>query len=344
MPAVAAKNTLAVVQANGLKMEEYWAKRLDAMIKLEQENFVFTNLGKKESIPYKQGTKNFSIRRYNHLPVGNHKLVEGVTPDSLKTEGHKVTGAIDQFGAFIELTDVADDIGFDSIKSVYQPELARHAAEVIERNVISKFTDGSEYYVGASSTDADDITGSDVLTFKDLRINALTMKLYHRKGHKKFKGKPAVVVAPNVMQDLLDSEDIEKKFLVPGNTNAPIKSGTLESYYIYGIYLMESLILTPKKNASNVNVYPTVMLGDDAYMVLDLGKGVTKWYNTGFTADKEDPLGQKATLGYKLWTGAKVKDPMTIIMIYSASAYDIDVDFTNDTIGRAANQNGGGSF
>jgi hypothetical protein len=58
-------------------------------------------------------------------------------------------------------------------------------------------------------------------------------------------------------------------------------------------------------------------------MVLGLGSSNVKFYDTGFTADKSDPLGQEATFGYKLWTGAKVIDPMAITAVHSASRYDI---------------------
>ena len=73
-------------------------------------------------------------------------------------------------------------------------------------------------------------------------------------------------------------------------------------------------------------------------MVLSLGSSNVKFFDTGFTADKADPLAQKATFGYKMWTGAKVTDPMAITKIYSASGYDVVADFTSDDWGKAASQ------
>lgn len=66
----AANTTLAVLQRNGLSVNEYFSKRILEMIKLEKENFVFTTLGTEMSLPKNQGTKTFTVRRYNHLPVG----------------------------------------------------------------------------------------------------------------------------------------------------------------------------------------------------------------------------------------------------------------------------------
>ena len=338
---------LTNAQSNGLYNDQYWSNRLLEMIKLERQNFVFTTLGKEVNLPKNQGTKTFSMRRYNSLPVSDgltdEKLAEGTAPTPLQIEGQMVSVSVDQFGAFIKETDVVKDIHMDNIKEIYQPELARHAAEVIERNIMSKFSEASEYFCDATSpatNDAvDDIIAADILTFDDVRIVNLTMKNYRRAGHSKFGGHPVLVVHANVMQDLLDDQDLEDKMLVPGNDNLPIKLGSLERYMVYGFYIIETLIADVTANSSSVNVYTSYLLGKDPYAVAKLGNGKVQWYSTGFKAEKTDPLGQWATFGYKLWTGAKVIDPITITKIYSSSGYDAAIaDFSTDPIARTASQ------
>jgi N4-gp56 family major capsid protein len=343
-------NMLADAQKNGLYNDRYWSNRLLEMIKLERPNFVFQTLGKEVSLPKNQGTRTFSMRRYNSLPVAldsngvpTAKLAEGTAPTPLIIEGQMVDVSVDQFGAFIKETDWVKEIHMDNIKDIYQPELSRHAAEVIERNIMSKFSEASEYFCDATSPaandDVDDIVAADVLTFDDVRIVNLTMKNYRRSGHTKFGGHPVVVVHANVMQDLLDDSDLEDKMLVPGNDNLPIKLGSLERYMVYGFYIVETLIADVTANSSGVNVYTSYVLGKDPYAVASLGNGKVQWYSTGFKAEKTDPLGQIATFGYKLWTGAKVIDPIAITKIYSSSAYDAAIaDFEEDPIGRAAAQ------
>ena len=336
----AANTTLAVLQRNGISQDAYWSKRILRMIVLEKSNFIFSTLGKEMDLPMNEGTKNFTVRRYNHLPVGNHALTEGVAPTALKPEAHKVTGAINQFGVVMEETDVAADVHFDNIRTIYQPELSRHAAEVRERNIINSFTDASEYYVGVGVTTQNGILATSIATIKDFRVCGLTMQNYHRRGNRKYKGCYVGIVHPNVMNDLLDDPVLLNKMLIPGNENGPIKEGTLAKYKAYGMYFAESLICPVTANTATapVNVYTSFVLGEDPYMVLKLGGKSVKFFDTGFTADKADPLAQKATMGYKMWTGAKIIDPMAITKIYSASGYDITADFTNDAIGRAASQ------
>lgn len=337
----AANTTLAVLQKNNISQNEYWSKRILAMIKLEKSNFVFSQLGNEVIIPLHEGTKTFSARRYNHLPYdknGKHLLTEGVAPTALKPEAHKVQGVVNQYGVVMEETDVAADVHFDNIKSIYQPELARHASEVRERNIIDSFTDASEYFVGVDNTTIDGIDASDIVTFKDYRTVALSMTNYNRRGHRKYNGKFVAVMHPNVMNDLLDDPVLVNKLLVPGNENGPIKQGTLAKYMAYGMYFTDSLICPVKANTGGVNIYTSYVLGQDPYMVISLGSSNVKFFDTGFTADKADPLAQKATFGYKMWTGAKVTDPMAITRVYSASGYDVVADFSKDELGAAASQ------
>lgn len=337
----AANTTLAILQKNGISQNEYWSKRILAMIKLEKSNFVFSQLGNEVIIPLHEGTKTFTARRYNHLPYdkeGKHKLTEGVAPTALKPEAHKVSGVVNQYGVVMEETDVAADVHFDNIKTIYQPELARHASEVRERNIIDSFTDASEYFVGVGNTDANKIDASDIVTFKDFRTVALSMTNYNRRGHRKYNGKFVAVMHPNVMNDLLDDPVLVNKLLVPGNENGPIKQGTLAKYMAYGMYFTDSLICPVNANTGGVNIYTSYVLGQDPYMVISLGSSNVKFFDTGFTADKADPLAQKATFGYKMWTGAKVTDPMAITRVYSASGYDVVADFSKDEIGAAASQ------
>lgn len=336
-----AKITLADLQRNNISQNEYWSKRILEMIKLEKSNFVFTELGMSEILPKNQGTKSFSVRRYNHLPydtTSKHTLTEGVAPTAMKIEAHKVTGVVNQKGALIEQTDVSDDVHFDNIRDIYQPELARHAAEVIERNTIDSFTDASEYFVGATNNTVNDITAANIITFKDFRTVALSMANYNRQGHRKYGNKFVAVMHQNVMNDLLDDPVLVNKLLIPGNENGPIKQGTLAKYLAYNMYFTDTLICPVTKNTKNVNVYTSFVLGRDPYMVLGLGSNNVKFFNTGFVADKADPLAQKATIGYKLWTGAKITDPMAITKVYSACSYDVVANFANDNFGRAANQ------
>lgn len=341
---------LVDAQANGLFNDEYWQKRLLQMIALEQKEMVFTNLGVEKTIPKNQGTKNFTMRRYNRLPVNltNQLLAEGVAPDAMKIEGSKVTGTVNQYGARISVTDVTEDIHFDNIRDVYQPELARHASETIERDILTSFSEASEWYVG-NRADETELLETDVLTLKELRRVALSMRVNLRKGHTKGGGKPIVVVSPQVMNDLLDDTDLEKKALATGMENTPIKNGSLKSYKIYDLWIQEALIAEIAEKPAVVgtgtveapqfpafNYYTSYVLGFEPYAVLKLGN--LSWHNVPFKSAPGNELAQVASVGYKLWTGAKVIDPLAIHKVYSRSSYDVVDSTATDAWAKPASQ------
>lgn len=352
-----ATNTLSVVQTNNINQAEYWISRLLTMIKLESEEFLFSRFGKEITIPKNQGTTTISLRRYNSLPVRDiltapttttggqalEKLYEGVPNAPLKVEAQKVQATVDQFGAWIEIVDRVQDIHFDDIKKEYQPELARHAAEVRERNVIAKISaDCSVNFAGFVKTTEATLASTDVLSLKDLRKMALIMKVNKRKGNEKSGGKPITLVHPNVMADLMDDEDFSEKYLTAGMDNAPIKAGNLQGLSLYGMYVTETLI-APVVEAgtgdAKFNVYRSFMLGREPYAITSLGSAGIEWKETGFEAKKGDELGQKASIGYKQWHGAKTLDPIAIQRVSSRSAYDVSLTaIVSDPIGATASQ------
>lgn len=343
-------NKLANVQANDIKVDEYFDKRLLEIIKLETSQFVFSNLGREVTIPAKSGTKTIRLRRYNSLPVDltadgkGLTLTEGTAPTPLTVSAVKVDGTISQYGAYIQETDVANDIHMDDIKSIYQPELARHAAEVKERVTIAALSDGSDWFVGSAGTQGSetavtavtDYEGASVinyaLTLQELRKIWLSMRVNKRNGHTKFGGKPVAVVAPAVMQDLLDDSDLVDKLLVPGNENSPIKNGSLQQYLAHGFAFVESLVLERAETSASSGVfyYTSYVLGKDPYVTISLSNGGVKFLMTGFTADSNDPLAQNQTFGYKMWHGAKVVDPLTVTAVYTMSDYDVAASSSDD--------------
>lgn len=343
LPTLTNTNYLSVLQANGLSEDQFWSTSLQKMIVLERENFVFSKLAKKERIPANEGTRIWTTRRYLHLPVDLDKglLAEGVAPTPMTVEGKTVSGTVNQYGAYIELSDVANDLHFDNIFGIYQPELARHAAETVERALIANIKAEASVRFAGDATAVTNIDAADLLTFDDVRRAWALMKNHRRRGHRLAGGKPILVAHPNVLQDLLDDTDVVKDLIiVPGYDEKIIKTGSINEYTVYGVYFMESLVLEPSPlGTDSANVYTSVLVGEDGFVMLDLGAGDVKWYKKGFVADSNDPLGQKATVGYKLWTGGKVVDPMAVTIIYSGSGFDTEIgNLATDNEARPASQ------
>lgn len=314
---------LAHAQKNGLLTEEFWAKRLLEIIAIQKKEMVFQTLGETWNLPKNQGTTTMTVRRYLPLPVDTTKalLAEGKAPDAMQMQGIKVSGKVKQYGALIKVTDVTDTVHLDDLLKVYQPEMARHAVELTERVIIESFAEASEHFVGGH-TDKASLTPADTISYNVLREVGLTMRVNKRRGHKKVGGSYIAVLAPNIMQDLLDDPKLRDNMLVTGNTNTPIKNGSLESFKVYNFFVQESLMLEGEAEG-DFNVYPSIILGDKGYQYIELD--AIKWKSVGFEADSNDPLGQTASYGYKGFFGAKVTDPMTVHRVWSRSSEDFDI-------------------
>lgn len=336
-------NKLADAQKNGLLTEEFWDNRLLEIISLKKKDFVFMSLGDTVKLPKNSGTTKITYRRYLPLPVNlaKHELEEGVAPEAMKMEGIKVSGTVKQYGAYLKITDVADIVHFDKLLNVYQPDLARHALEVQERVIIESFAEASDHFVGGGTAIASIPAGeAGVLKFANLREISMTMEVNKREGHQSCGGDYVVVVSPQVGQDLLDDDVILQKMLLTGQENSPIKNASLSGYKVYNFHVKTSRLLAePIVSGSGetaFNVFRSVVLGKRGYQYIELDN--IKWYQTGFTASKEDPLGQTATYGYKGFFGAKVIDPLTVFNVYSRSVNFDQVADPDDAFGRTATQ------
>ena len=189
-------NTRSTVERNEIFQKEYWDNRLLEIIKLNSSNYVFVNLGREVTIPKNEGTLTISMRRYNSLPIRalevgavdsdgyttGEALSEGTPNSPLKVEAQKVQASVGQYGAWISISDHVQDIHLDDIKSIYQPELADHAAKIRELDVLEQLSaDASEKWVGGVATSNSELVapgteGASVLTIQDgtVLVNALS--------------------------------------------------------------------------------------------------------------------------------------------------------------------------
>lgn len=77
----------------------------DYLIDLAEPELVHDQFGQKHPIP-KNGGKTIEFRKYDPLPKALTPLSEGVTPDGQKLNMGVITATVQQYGGFIELSDV----------------------------------------------------------------------------------------------------------------------------------------------------------------------------------------------------------------------------------------------
>ena len=77
----------------------------DYLIDLAEPYLVHDQFGQKHPIP-KNGGKQIEFRKYDSLPKMLVPLTEGVTPDGLKLSMSTLTAFVQQYGSYVELSDI----------------------------------------------------------------------------------------------------------------------------------------------------------------------------------------------------------------------------------------------
>lgn len=319
-------NTLSSIRTNnpGLSNEKIDNKVLLRALTLSMDSKLLYKLGKKQSVERNKGTNKVQWRRYKPLPVAEDRgvITEGVNPKGMKVGSMSVSGTVSVYGAYIEVTRQTEAYNLDKLLVEYGPLIVEHARETFEliiRDAIEE--DGGHYYVvdeGTASPDENKIKATNILTLDVCRIVANTMKVARRKGHES-SNRYTVITSVEGMQDLLDDKKLETKAMIPGNTNKPIMDNGLASYDIYNLRFYEYDYPVIKANTSEVEVHHTYVLGENAYVVMELASAGLEMKRMGFEPKPGDNLGQIASLGWiSMGFGAKVLDPVACTIVSHA--------------------------
>lgn len=310
-------NTTTAINATdshgGLKPDAFYSKALLTM--LRQTNYKHRMFAGVKQLPRHIGdTINF--RRYTKLAPVTTPLTEGVTPDGATASGSSITATIKQYGDVMFFTDVVEDEQLDDVKAEYTVELgyqAQESLDTIAREAM--YTEASKAYAGgATGTEGMTDTATYRPTLDLFRKAALAMKTNGIKPNRKAGNKYAVLIGAAGMFDLLDDEKLEKKYMVTGNTNQPIKDNIVVD--IYDLHFVE--VLNPKVIEGTVDVHVAFVIGHEAYAETMLeGRNVQIITKALGSAGTDDALNQRSSIGWKIMGYAvKVLTPLAITAVH----------------------------
>ena len=203
------------------EMKTFYNKRL---IDNAEPNLVYDQFGTKYPIP-KNGGKTIEMRRYTPLKKALRPLTEGVTPQGNKLNVTALTATVEQYGDYIELSDVLEMTAIDNNVVVSLDLLSSQAGrtlDTITREVVCAGTNKSF----APKINANGTT-TPVLLREDVTIACRLTPAEIRKGIAKLKrhnanpinGYYVAVIHPDVACDIMgDPEWIEAhKYATPEN-------------------------------------------------------------------------------------------------------------------------------
>lgn len=262
-------------------------------------------------------------RRIRPLAVSTTNLTEGVTPAAAQLQYEDVTTAIGEFGGFIQITDKIADLHEDRVLDDAMTALSDQAASTKEMIIWGILRGGTQvlYSNGASRASVNTPLDLDLI-----RAAVQTLKRNHAK-----KVTRRLAPGPDIATEPVNSSfvavahiDLERDFR-ECNSFVPVEKYSSHTKLLHEEWEIGKIeevrvVLSPQlipfyaagsstlngmlsAGAANVDVYPIIIFGQDAYGVVPL-KGVSSVemaVKNPKMGEPGDPLGQRGFVAWKMW-------------------------------------------
>lgn len=294
------------------------------MLAYADTQIIFDKFAKLEAVPKNKGLQ-IRYRRPVPFEINPTQLLEGVTPAPQALEYEDVSASLAQYGAWIPFTDVIADTHEDPNLRVMTELAGKQAAEIKELITWNEIRGGTQVsYTGVATTRA---TVTATPTIDNLRGIVRNLKRNHaKKITKVLKASTNIATEPvNASYIAVAHTDTESEWRAL-STFVPVeKYSSGAALHANEIGKVEELriILSPMlepfvgagsatiagvlNDGTNVNVYPVVIFGEDAFAVtplrgMDSANIAVK--NPKMGESYEDPLGQRGFVAWKIWFSA----------------------------------------
>lgn len=170
-------------------------------LKRIKRDVVVYNLGKKEKLPNRY-SKTFQYTRFEKLDLPYAALTEGTTPDNSSMSIATVSCVMDQWGSYINLTDVAVITAKHPALQAGIELLGEQASETIDRECIKLLMSNTNVtYGGAGATSRVSLDATDVMSTATVKsaVAGLRNQGAHGSNGRLFIG----LIDPSVEMDLL---------------------------------------------------------------------------------------------------------------------------------------------
>lgn len=252
-------------------------------------------------------------------------LTEGVTPDGHTNVVKTVTAVPVQLGDYSIISDVLDAETLLPIIAAQGRELANNAGRLIDEYIQDTLANSSMWvmYAGTATSRAT-LTSSDTMNL-DLVLKACTYLASQGQTGERFK----IIMHPNVFLDYAQSSSTNtwlNKLIYEDFKG--IKDGFVTAGVNYDIYVsanVKPFDVDPDNPASEdgdeFQVWPSYAFRDGAYGVWTL-QNLQTFYKPYWAAGTEDPLNQRATVGWKCMYGCAVLNDLFIVRLETRAGTD----------------------
>ncbi len=295
----------------------------DTLLDEAEPNLVHDQFADKYPIP-KNGGKSIEFRKYDSLPKATQPLTEGVTPDGKKLSMSTVTAEVAQYGDYIVTSDILDMTAIDN--NVVQStkilgSQSGRTLDTVTREVLAggtnvmyapKVASGVETAV----TSRKNLDATAVLSMDLIFMAAALLKGQNTPYAK--DGGYVAIIHPYAAYDLMRDEEWISASKYAGSTQ--LFEGEIGK--IANVRFVQSTEAKIWKDATcptGLAVFSTLVLGAHAYATTEIEGGglqhIVKALGYG-----DDPLNQRASVGWKATKVAKRLVEQYMVRIESCSA------------------------
>ena len=290
----------------------------DYLIEMAEAKLVHQQFGQKKPIP-KNGGKTVEFRKYDPLPKITTELSEGITPDGQKLTVVPISVTVKQYGGYVALTDILLLTAIDNNLAQATKLLGSQAGRTLDTLTREVLYGGTNVqFANGTIDERGAITKDHKLTVDCVRRAVRNLKVMNAEP---IDDSFVAVIHPDCAYDLMNDPDWKYPHQYKDTEN--IYNGEIGK--VAGVRFVET---TEAKvfagaGASGIDVYSTLVIGDNAYGVVDIeGGGLEHIVKQLGSAGTADPLNQRATAGWKATHATIRLVEAYMIRIETASTFD----------------------
>ncbi len=282
----------------------YYEKKL---LEYVRANLVATKFGQRRSLPANSG-RTIEFYRANPKPINTTPITDQPTPPATALPNlTPIQVTVQEYGDSIDLYEFADMTSFIPLVDYTVDILADQAQRSLDTIAMNELVSGTNvlYAGGVSSRSA--LVGTQKLSKTDIRK---AVNLLQRENIPPFEdGYYVCLLHPDKILDLFTNEELIS--LASAQMSA-FEKGFVGQYAGVKFYVSTTLPIVSNGGTPSVPVYQTLVLGKDAYGIVDIDGTTLKMVQTNV-----DRLGRVKTLGWKAYFAVKRLYEPAIVRIES---------------------------
>ena len=294
----------------------------DYLIDCSSPKLVHDQFGQKRPIPAGRG-KTIEFRKVSPLPVSTTPLTEGVTPESQKLTISTVEAPVQQYGGYVELSDMVVLTAIDNNLVIAAKQLGAQAGKTLDAITREVLAGGTNVqYAEGQVTQRSQLVGGKAEGNHYLTVDAVrrAVRTLKKQDAEPIGDSFIGIIHPDVAFDLMsDPKWVNVKSYSDPEGIYEGEIGKIEN--VRFVETSEAKVFEGA-GAEGRDVYATLILGDNAYGTTEIeGGGLTLIVKQLGSGGASDPLDQRASVAWKATKAAVRLQEAYMVRIETTSTF-----------------------